>query len=88
MSNELSSETREAILEAIKSGRKIEAIKLYHDQTGAGLKESKDFIEELSRQFFQQNPDLKPVSAGCAGAILLGFVILTGTITSLIILWV
>ncbi|MBV9469115.1 MAG: ribosomal protein L7/L12 [Abitibacteriaceae bacterium] len=34
----------------IKSGRKIEAIKLYRQQTGAGLKESKDHVEAIERQ--------------------------------------
>jgi hypothetical protein len=35
------------ILELVKAGRKIEAIRLYREQTGAGLKESKDYVEGL-----------------------------------------
>lgn len=34
-----------AMLEAIKLGRKIEAIKMHRTLTGFGLKESKDVIE-------------------------------------------
>jgi ribosomal protein L7/L12 len=35
------------IVELVRSGQKIEAIKLYREQTGAGLKESKDYVEGL-----------------------------------------
>jgi ribosomal protein L7/L12 len=38
------------IVEAVRTGQKIMAIKLYRQSTGAGLKESKDFVEELQRQ--------------------------------------
>lgn len=38
------------IVEAVRSGRKIMAIKLYRQSSGAGLKESKDFVEGLQRQ--------------------------------------
>lgn len=31
-------------------GQKIQAIKLYRERTGAGLKEAKDAVEELARQ--------------------------------------
>lgn len=35
---------------ALASGNKIEAIKIYRDVTGIGLKESKEFIETLIKQ--------------------------------------
>ena len=35
------------VLELVKGGRKIEAIKLYRDLTGVGLKEAKDYVEGL-----------------------------------------
>jgi ribosomal protein L7/L12 len=38
------------LLAAIKEGKKIEAIKIYHDISGKGLKESKDYIDELERK--------------------------------------
>jgi len=33
-----------------RRGAKIEAIKLYREQTGVGLKEAKDFVERLQSQ--------------------------------------
>jgi ribosomal protein L7/L12 len=35
------------VIAALQSGRKIQAIKLYRDATGAGLKEAKELIEEV-----------------------------------------
>jgi ribosomal protein L7/L12 len=38
---------RQEILQAVRSGQKIEAIKLVRDLTGCGLKEAKDFVESI-----------------------------------------
>ncbi len=35
------------VIEALRRGAKIEAIKRYREQTGAGLREAKDFVERL-----------------------------------------
>jgi hypothetical protein len=35
------------IVELMKAGQKIQAIKLYREQTGVGLKEAKDYVESL-----------------------------------------
>jgi hypothetical protein len=35
------------IMELMNAGHKIQAIKLYREQTGAGLKEAKDYVERL-----------------------------------------
>ena len=35
------------VMELTKAGQKIQAIKLYRQQTGAGLKEAKDYVEGL-----------------------------------------
>ncbi len=35
------------VVEALKDGRKILAIKRYREATGTGLKEAKDFIDSL-----------------------------------------
>jgi ribosomal protein L7/L12 len=35
---------------ALMRGNKIEAIKLYQDQTGVGLKEARNYIDALERQ--------------------------------------
>lgn len=37
------------VIALMREGRKIEAIKLYRDLTGAGLKEAKDAVESLER---------------------------------------
>ena len=37
----------EKVLELMRAGQKIEAIKLYREQTGVGLKEAKDYVESL-----------------------------------------
>jgi ribosomal protein L7/L12 len=37
-------------VQALERGKKIEAIKHYRAATGVGLKEAKDFIEEVQRQ--------------------------------------
>ena len=39
----------EAVVEALKDGQKILAIKRYREATGTGLKEAKDFIDSLER---------------------------------------
>jgi ribosomal protein L7/L12 len=37
----------EEIIELVRMGRKIEAIRLYREATGVGLKEAKEFIDSL-----------------------------------------
>lgn len=51
--------------EMIFQGRKIEAIKVYREMTGSGLKESKEAVEELEATLRQQAPE--KFSAGAAG---------------------
>lgn len=45
---ELPDDLTQLIVQRLSEGRKIEAIKLFKDATGLGLKESKDAIESLS----------------------------------------
>lgn len=55
------------------AGRKIEAIKLYREATGEGLREAKEFIEELEGQLRTEEPDkfsTPPGGSGCAGVLL------------------
>jgi hypothetical protein len=40
----------EPIRALVMRGKKIEAIKLYREQTGLGLKQAKDYIDALERQ--------------------------------------
>ena len=38
------------VLDALRRGKKIEAIKEYRAATGAGLREAKDYVEEFQRR--------------------------------------
>lgn len=58
------SEVVERIVQSLKEGKKIEAIKDYRESTGAGLKESKEAIEELIQKY---NITMK---SGCASMLL------------------
>jgi ribosomal protein L7/L12 len=78
MSNNLNDEIREEIKAAIFAGRKIEAIKLYRDATGLGLKEAKEFIDKLQAALKKESPESFTANSagGCAGS----FVVLIGLI--------
>jgi hypothetical protein len=39
-----------AVAEAVRDGKKIEAIKRYREATAVSLKDAKDFIEEVQRR--------------------------------------
>ena len=39
-----------AVVDALRRGKKIDAIKAYRAATGAGLKEAKEYVEELQRR--------------------------------------
>ncbi|MCA9187240.1 MAG: hypothetical protein R3E01_12600 [Pirellulaceae bacterium] len=54
--NDLESETTQAILAAIRGGRKIEAIKLYRASSYCSLMEAKQFVERLTDELRQQDP--------------------------------
>ncbi|MEZ0257872.1 MAG: ribosomal protein L7/L12 [Chthoniobacter sp.] len=60
-----------AINEAIFAGKKIVAIKLYREQTKAGLAEAKRAVEEIEKQLRASAPGLfaKPAAKGCFAAI-------------------
>jgi ribosomal protein L7/L12 len=38
------------VIEALRRGKKIEAIKHYRAATGAGLREAKEYVDELERR--------------------------------------
>ena len=56
MSNPISWEDLRDIQESILAGRKIEAIKLYREYSGLGLKDAKDAVEELERKLRAESP--------------------------------
>ena len=39
------------VIEFILAGRTLQAVKLYHEKTGLGLKESKDAVDKLVRLY-------------------------------------
>jgi len=57
------------ILELLRAGQKIRAIKLYREKTGAHLAEAKNAVEELARA------NGIPDRAGCGSAVLLALVL-------------
>lgn len=78
MEHQLTDQQVAKIGEALIARRKIEAIKIYREATGAGLKESKDFIEALIPRLQQQDPvkyaGLAAQGKGCASVLLVGCV--------------
>ena len=69
--NGLTDEVREQINQEIFSGSKIAAVKLYREAVGVGLKESKDFIDQLEGKLREEFPNrFKKSSAGCSTAVL------------------
>jgi len=76
---ELSDTQRQQIIVAIYANRKIEAIRLHRAATNFGLRESKEFIEELQSRLWQETPEkfVSPPRSGCFGSaaiVLIGLV--------------
>ena len=72
-------ETQE-IANALASGYRIEAIKIYRSATGKGLKEAKDFIEALAPKLIEKDPERfkalsTPKGSGCLSVILVFFTV-------------
>ncbi len=65
----------ELIKQAIFSGRKIEAIKLHREATGAGLKDSKEAVEQLETELRKTDPhrlENSTSASGCLKVLVLG----------------
>lgn len=60
------------ILDCIYSGKKIEAIKRYRELRGTGLKEAKQFVEQLSTELRETSPEKfkTPPTVGCASILI------------------
>ncbi len=71
---EPSEELASKLADALLAGKTIEAIKLYREETGLGLKESKEYIEKLKNELKKDHPDAFPDKKGCAGVIVFGLV--------------
>lgn len=60
------------IKEAVFSGQKITAIKLYREVTGAGLADAKNEVENIEAELRSASPEkfkVAPAATGCLGAI-------------------
>ncbi|MCP4897255.1 MAG: hypothetical protein GY906_09825 [bacterium] len=73
----LSDEARREIEQLLGAGRKIEAIKVYREDTGIGLAEAKGAVERISGAIVDDTEmsatPIKP-SSGCLGVIVLSLV--------------
>lgn len=67
--NQLTDQQRQQVNAEIFGGRKIEAIKLYREATGDGLKEAKDAVEEIEKDLRQREPDKFAKPAGKSGCM-------------------
>jgi hypothetical protein len=61
MSEPLSEGDLKEVRDAIIAGRKIEAIKLYREFSGQGLKEAKDAVEEMEKKVRAEATERFPV---------------------------
>jgi ribosomal protein L7/L12 len=87
MANPPADPQHERICETLFEGRKIEAIKLYRELAGVGLKDAKEFIDALEARLKREQPDRfkKPAASagGCTGML----VLLAGMIAVALIFW-
>ncbi len=72
--NEAAPDLEKQILELLAAGKKIEAIKLYREQTNVGLKDSKDAVEALA----VQHGIIPPPGSGCLSVLVLLLCVLVG----------
>lgn len=63
---DISDHVTQKILGLLQSNKKIEAIKVYRELKGVGLKEAKDAVEALGEQH-----GIKSAAAGCAGMVII-----------------
>ena len=80
MAPALTPEQKNELIEVIKTGRKIEAIKMHREVTGQGLKESKEAVEALAKTLAAENPEeygalVGSGKSGCASVIVMGLVL-------------
>lgn len=55
------------IVSLLEQGKKIQAVKLYRERTGVGLKEAKDAVDAIAAE----RHILAPAGSGCLGIVLL-----------------
>lgn len=72
-SRQIPADVAQEIADHLYAGRKIQAIKLYRNRTGQGLKEAKEFIESLEAELRAREPArfARGQGKGCAVALAL-----------------
>lgn len=72
--DDLAPEQQKRIDALVLGGQKIEAIKLYQELTGAGLKQGKEAVEAREAELRRQSPERFPGKrSGCFAMVLLAF---------------
>jgi hypothetical protein len=74
MNNQIPDSTLEEIQKCLFEQSKIQAIKIYKEATGEGLKESKEAIERLDSELRSKFPErytVGPKPAGCMSVLAL-----------------
>jgi len=88
MSDELTDDLIEEVADALASGSKIQAIKLYREATGKGLANAKQFIDALIPMLKEQDPErfqhLSDKASGCASVLLVAMGLVAPTLAWLL----
>jgi hypothetical protein len=69
MSDPIPDEVVQEIGNLLRAGQKIDAIKLYREHSGKGLKESKEFVEAIEADLRAKNPGSFTAPAGGKGCL-------------------
>jgi len=87
MIDSLSSEKREAILNAIYSRQKIAAIKLVREAADCGLAEAKEFVEKYTADLEKLHPEKFTAAQGkgCSAVFAAGLAVVLALITAKVI---
>ena len=62
------------LLQLLRAGQKIQAIKRHRERTGMGLKDSKDYVEGLAARH-----GIAPAKGGCLGVLVVGLILAVAT---------
>lgn len=82
---DLPDEEMNQVLDAIYSGQKILAVKIYKEARNTGLAEAKQFIEQLTDELRQQHPErFSQSKSGCLGLFILFSASLSTLLTMLL----
>jgi ribosomal protein L7/L12 len=74
LNDPISEDKLAAVKQLLFQGRKIEAIKLHRESTGAGLAESKTAVDALEKELREKSPEnFAPTTdrRGCLGLVVL-----------------